>query len=649
MPDTLDRSKDQPFSLIAESHKDLTQEADIELRQTLAAISSTSILVYTDAKGNITDANSLFCKISGYSLPEIIGKNHRILKSGEHSPKFFKDLWKTISSGMIWTGDIKNRAKDGSYYWVQTSITPITDKNGKILKYLAIRSDITDKKNMIHKLELSEAKWKFAIESTGDGVWDWDIRNNVMNFSDRWKEMLGYEIGEIGTHIDECRGRIHPDDLPSLVKNIEDHRMGLTTFHLHEHRIRCKDGNYKWILHRGKIVEYDEDGAPLRMIGTQTDISARKKIEQNIREQSARLKSIFEGSGDAILLLSDEGFFDCNEQAVKLFQMDSKEELIRNHPHELSPEFQPDGSSSFLKAQSIIQETFAKGLNRFEWDHLTKNGQLFNAEVLLSAFEYGGKKILQATVRDITEKKRIEAELSQQREMMIASSKMASLGVMASGLAHEINNPLTVIMGLAGIMKLELEQGEQTSLETRLHHVELILQTAERISNIVKSLKTYSRENDDPRKVTEVAQVLSETLGLCKEMSKKRQIQLLIDSNAGKDLFFNVNPTQIGQVILNLLVNAFDAIEDAPEPWVHITVESTPKMIRINITDCGNGIPVQIVEKMMEPFFTTKEPGKGTGLGLSISRKILDAHHGKLYYDRFSENTRFVIEVPVSK
>lgn len=621
--------------------------AAIELKQTLSAISKSAILVYTDVNGQIIEANDLFCKISGYSLNEIVGKTHRILKSGHHSKDFFINLWNTIKSGNIWIGEIQNKAKDGSFYWVHTTIAPITDFQGQIIKYIAIRYDITAQKNAEVELRKSEEMWKFAIEGSDDGVWDWDIANNKMTFSHRWKAMLGYGDDEIKNEPNECRSRVHPLDLSDLMTSMQKHLLGDGQY-VNEHRMLCKNGEYKWVLQRGKVVERAVNGDPLRMIGTQSDISKNKAVENKLRTQSERLASIFEGSQDAIMLLSDKGFFDCNEQTLKLFEIESKAEFIKYHPSELSPEFQPDGKLSSIKANDQIMIAFHKGVSKFEWVHCRKNGEHFYADVLLSSFNYDGSKVLQATVRDISEKKKLENDFRIQQEQLVASSKMAALGVMASGIAHEINNPLTIIIGFSDMMKMELDAIKNIPVEALDKQLSTIRTTAARISTIVNGLSNYSRNNinDLPQKVV-VAEVLLHTLELCKEKYKNRATRIDLDFDKNSLISTMGISAQISEVVLNLLINAHDATEFSDEKWVTLTVGQKDNSVIISVTDSGVGVPTSIASKIMDPFFTTKDPGKGTGLGLSISKKIIENHGGKFYYDPSSSKTRFVLELPI--
>ena len=152
--------------------------------------------------------------------------------------------------------------------------------------------DITERKQLLEQLDLAEKRWHYALESNGDGVWDWDIGSNEVFFSRRWKSMLGYQEHEISTHLDEWKSRVHPDDLDRTIMEIKAHLEGEKPFYESEHRLQCRDGSYKWILDRGRVSERDDDGNPVRMTGTHTDVTELKHALE-MAENANRAQSVF--------------------------------------------------------------------------------------------------------------------------------------------------------------------------------------------------------------------------------------------------------------------------------------------------------------------------------------------------------------------
>ncbi len=249
------------------------------------------------------------------------------------------------------------------------------------------------------------------------------------------------------------------------------------------------------------------------------------------------------------------------------------------------------------------------------------------------------------TIQDITERKNHEELIRSQQVKLVQSAKLSSLGEMAAGIAHEINNPLAVISGSAQQV-LRISQQSEVD-KTKLHHAaERISKTSFRIAKIVQGLRTFAREgSNDPCEAIPFVQVVNDSLELCRSRFMQNGIDLRVNQISG-DLIVECQAVQISQVLVNLLQNAFDAIKESENPWVSLDTQAQGDWLLITVTDSGHGISQEISEKIMQPFFTTKEVGKGTGLGLSISSSILANHGGSLEIDHNCPNTRFVIKLP---
>ncbi|MCW7469868.1 PAS domain-containing protein [Leptospira kanakyensis] len=189
--------------------------------------------------------------------------------------------------------------KDKTEFPVQLVVTASKNKKGEITGYLGIGIDISAHKATEEALRASESRWQFALEGSGDGIWDWNSQTNKVFFSNQWKNMLGYTEEEIGSDISEWESRVHPEDKPNYFSDLDKHFEGKTSVYVNEHRMLCKNGSYKWILDRGKVIEWTEDGKPLRMIGTHTDITDRKLLEKALiiarenAEKASQAKSDF--------------------------------------------------------------------------------------------------------------------------------------------------------------------------------------------------------------------------------------------------------------------------------------------------------------------------------------------------------------------
>ncbi len=252
---------------------------------------------------------------------------------------------------------------------------------------------------------------------------------------------------------------------------------------------------------------------------------------------------------------------------------------------------------------------------------------------------------------DITEQAMNEEIILEQRAKITDAAKFSSLGVMAGGVAHEINNPLAIISGKAQGIIRKLGQ-DDVKLGRVSHDLKMIVKTVDRIARIVRGLRAVSRSgHGDPFESAELAEVVEDSVSLCRERFNASGINFsVIDI---PQIHVRCRPTQIAQVLINLLNNAFDAVEsqsmvsDAPK-WIELRFVVQQSHVEIKVMDSGDGVPTELLDRIMTPFFTTKEVGKGTGLGLSISNSIARDHGGTLEYDTASENTCFKLSLPIA-
>lgn len=237
------------------------------------------------------------------------------------------------------------------------------------------------------------------------------------------------------------------------------------------------------------------------------------------------------------------------------------------------------------------------------------------------------------------------SQLEQQRAQQTEIAKMAALGEMAGGVAHEINSPLGAIILTAEMMQKRIEEGptEMSFILSRLSNIEKM---GDRISKIIKALRYFSRDGqNDPFQKASISGILRETLELCSEKLKIGEIQLTIE-NSDTDITVECREVQISQVLINLIGNSADAIGALNEKWIKVVVAETDQTAEIRVIDSGLGIPAEVAKKIFNPFFTTKDIGKGTGIGLSISKGIIETHHGQLFVDYSQAHTTFVISLP---
>lgn len=286
--------------------------------------------------------------------------------------------------------------------------------------------------------------------------------------------------------------------------------------------------------------------------------------------------------------------------------------------------------------------------------YIRKDGTILWTRLMVSMLRDpdGKPNLTMGVIEDISEQKNAEAKLREQQAAIAQSSKMSALGELASGIAHEINNPLNVIQFRAQMIKQAAQKTAKAAVEGETsiaEHADNIEKNVQRITSIVRGLRAFARKADqDPFELVSVRRLLDEALELCQDKFRFANVDLkVVRPDASLDV--ECRPTQLLQVLVNLLNNAFDAVTERPKSekrWVKIEAVSHGTAVEFAVTDSGPGIPDTVAEQMFTQFYTTKPAGKGTGLGLSISRKILEAHRGILKLDKESKNTRFLVGLP---
>jgi len=251
-----------------------------------ASIDEHAIVATTDPQGKITFVNDKFCAISKYSREELLGQDHRIVNSGHHPKAFFRDIWSTIARGRPWHGEIKNKAKDGSYYWVDTTIVPFLNEEGKPRQYVAIRADITERKKAEDALSQSAERLRFMAESMPQKIYAAKPNGDVDYFNLQWTEFTGLSFEQIKDW--GWTQFIHPDDLEENVRRWKQSINTGEPFML-EHRFRRKDGVYRWHLTRSHAMR-DAEGKILLWIGSNTDIDDIKRTDEDLKQTAEDLR-----------------------------------------------------------------------------------------------------------------------------------------------------------------------------------------------------------------------------------------------------------------------------------------------------------------------------------------------------------------------
>ena len=373
------------------------------------------------------------------------------------------------------------------------------------------------------------------------------------------------------------------------------------------------------------------------------DITFRVEAESVLRESEKRYRSLFDSSRDAIMTLAPPTwlFTSGNPATVELFRVRDEAEFISHGPWQLSPERQPHGTPSDEKAREMIETAIRNGSHFFEWTHCYSDGTPFAAEVLLTRMEQNDQVLLQATVRDITERKRLEEEL-------LRAQKLESVGLLAGGIAHDFNNILTTILGNVSMAKNQVKSGDD--IFDLLNEVEM---ASTRAQTLTKQLLTFAKGGAPVKETASIKDILKESPSFVLRGSKSQ-----CEFSIAEDLWTSeVDVGQISQVINNIVINANQAM---PEGGViHVAAENLitdngqgypfkpGRYIKLSFKDQGVGIAKEHLSNIFDPYFTTKD--EGSGLGLATTYSIIKNHDGHITAEsQVGVGTTFYIYLPAS-
>ncbi len=408
-------------------------------------------------------------------------------------------------------------------------------------------------------------------------------------------------------------------------------------------QVSSTSGRELWI--EAYLVPF-HSGGEQHLLLMANDISQRKAMEVALTKSEAKYRELVENANSIILRLDMNGRITfINEFAQQFFDYPEEEILGRPSVGTIVPETDLEGNDLTHMIADLLANP-SRYVNN-ENENMRRDGnRVWIAWTNKPVYGPDGTvKELLCVGNDVTARVQAERIIARQQAQMLHTARLSALGTMASGIAHEINNPLAVIS--TGIQQLEalFNRGFLDSvsiariIQTTLRHVN-------RVHKIIEGLRNLSRDgSNDPFVHVSLGEILNETLELCQERFKMHGIDLEWPS-VPPDLKLDCRSSQISQVLLNLLNNAHDAVEPLPDKWVRVEFEEGNGHITLSVTDSGPVPPESVRGKLFIPFYSTKIGSTGTGLGLSISRSIIESHQGEIFLDSGCVHTRFVVRLP---
>jgi two-component system, cell cycle sensor histidine kinase and response regulator CckA len=378
-------------------------------------------------EGRFLYANEQVCRELGYSRQELLTMAVWDIDP-DRTREVFQERFQMLKEQKTWTFETRHRRKDGTSFPVE--IAARYETFGAQEYYFAFVRDITKRKREEEALRVSEERWQFALEGAGEGVWDWNAQTNEVIFTRRWKEMLGFEEHEIGDSLEEWETRVHPEDKERVYAEIEKHFSGQVPVYVSEHRVKCKDGTYKLILDRGKVITRTNDGKPLRVVGTHSDLTERNRAEEALRESEELFRSIVAHSHAGIYMIDDAfRFVYVNDLFCKITGY-TREEIVGTDFRSILAE----ESVGVVCDHYLCRQRGEEIPDQYQIVIIRKDGQKRIAEMTVAVItDAAGKKRTVGQGLDITERKRAEEALRNQYKFLEVLLESVPLPVFFKG------------------------------------------------------------------------------------------------------------------------------------------------------------------------------------------------------------------------
>ncbi len=582
---------------------------------------SEDLFLVTNPEGIVLELNSAWDEVLGYDSRELIGKDLWRHFHPEDLPHTVLARTNLRQAGVLEGFENRIVSRSGAVSWVRwkgkfdpereqffgvaRNVTGERENNGQE-RYL-LDSFMRYSPSIVH-LKDRESRYLYVND----------------NFLERMKHIDATFVGK-------SIWDLYPEEIASRLQQNDREVLTSAEPAIYEERMIFPEGNRTYLTSKFPLT--DSAGNLYGIGGISTDISDLVKE----RERSTILRSLVENSGDGF------GYCDSNSNLIYVNQSLQKTFGWNLSSGDLLVYLSPASQTLFRSV--VLPQVLG---TRREWE-----GEIEFLDRTTGNFIPGWQKVFRSDAGDgntfyigffIT-----DLRLRKQSELAtLQNAKMASLGIMAAGIAHEINNPLTIIHGTTVLLRRAIHS-EKADPEKLLNGLDRIEKTALRISKIIRGLRVFSRSAEkDPLMPTRLDEIVQDTLDLCQERFRDNAIDLRVAPIPAVSL--HCRATQITQVLLNFLQNSLDAVSSLSERWISVEFRDLDTgYLELSVTDSGRGIPDAIRANIMDPFFTTKEPGRGTGLGLPISKGIIDEHGGSVSIDTTSPHTRFVILLPLSK
>ncbi|MFM7191434.1 MAG: PAS domain-containing protein, partial [Microcystaceae cyanobacterium] len=649
------------------------------------ALDESALVAITDAQGVITYVNDRFCEMSGYSREEFLGRTHRLVKSGEHPPAFYRQLWQTITAGQVWRGEICNRKKNGDRYWVASTIVPFLDTQGEPYQYLAIRFDVTARKQAEMQLQKLSERLGLALKAGEIGCWEWNIVKNTLTWDERMfalyghpptTEQLPYRIWSQG---------VYEPDRAAKERLLHQTVAGKAEYDT-EFRVLHPDGSIGFIKAYGLVIRNPE-GQPQKMIGVNFDITQQKTAELELRRQAEKETLLRQISLRIRQTLDLSTTFNTACQEIREFLQVDRVAIFRFYPNsgyddgEFVGEFVAEslkvGFSSVL-AVRVHDHCFGEGYSqlytqgRFQCvEDVLKSNLQDCYKAILSQFEIRANLVMPllqgrelwgllcihtCTAPRRWQSKEIElvqqisqqlaiaiqqanlfTQLTERNEQLALSNEALARATrlkdeFLANMSHELRTPLTAILGMSESLQTKIFGDINPSQEEA---IKLIEKSGEHLLSLINDILDLSKIEAGKLELklasTSVQTICENSTIFVRQMALTQKIELQTRIAENIEQIW-VDEFRIRQSLINLLSNAIKFTPGGGK--IILSVQLEEQEIVFSVTDTGIGISPSDLDKLFQRFVqidsSFNRQYAGTGLGLVLVDRIITKHGGRV-------------------
>ncbi|ADV66013.1 PAS domain S-box protein [Deinococcus maricopensis] len=545
---------------------------------------------------------------------------------------------------------------DGRVVWMRDRVTPIV-QDGRLVKLGGVMIDVTRQKAAEQRMRALQSRFEQVFAAAPVGITLTGLHDgHVIDTNDAFLDVIGYDRATvIGSDNRTLNVWVSPADRAHIARTVEANGR----VHQFESQLHHRSGAVRDVLLSCELLDLqDAGGQPILLILTQ-DISERKRVEAALEASEARFRALVQNSTDIITVLDRQGaiqYASPSMTSILGYELpDILGEICLRYMH-------PDEHPEILEAFRVVVRGGTGAAVRLVSRFSTRDGEGWRALEWVATNRLDDPNIhgIVMNSRDVTEAQAAQAALQESQARLLASEKLASLGRLTAGLAHEINTPLAATMNYLheaarlaqeyldsiGAPGVNDDDHREIARELRqaLGEAE---QTAGRIGEFIRRMRGHTRDVNSGAVDFDPGRLASETLAMLAHQARAANIALILDVTR-TPLVVRGEPGRFTQVVTNLVVNAIHACEGGRGSRVTVTLDRVQGRTELRVTDDGSGIPASVLPRIFEPMFTTKDVGKGTGLGLSIIRDIITGHfHGEIDVDtRVDAGTTFIVQFP---